>query len=417
MKSILEEILFFIENPNWQSMLDVAIISAGVYILYRTFRTSGSMKVVTGTLIASGIFIAANYLDLKGITWIYSNLSSVILIALIVIFQPELRKIFERTASLYRKGEIQGHDIADILTDISFDLASRRWGALIVLPGNEPIGSHVSGGISSGSLPSFALIESIFDPHSAGHDGAMIISNGRVESFGVRLPISESGHLAEEYGTRHHAAMGMCELSDSLVLLVSEERGQVSLFKAGSMIPMSGKVNLKKAILDHYEGLTGYRDLLKKRGKVNRSVVILEILSALTFAVFIRIFLVQSEPQIGFFDIPITPQIVGELKEGMELGSVQVTPEKVRIYQQLPAKPVIIRTSPIYLNTIEKNTELDVGLIAPPHVEPAGRRWPEVRVTIIVHPPGETGDEKGSIYNKSQDNQNPKADSAKNIEK
>jgi len=406
MKSLIEQVLFFIDNPEWQSLLDIAIIAAGIYILYRTFRASGSMKVVTGTLMASGIFIAANYLDLKGITWIYSNLSSVVLIALIVIFQPELRKIFERTASLYRKGEIQGHDIADILPDVLFDLASRRWGALIVLPGNESIDSLLSGGIPSGSQPSFALIESIFDPHSAGHDGAMIISNGRVESFGVRLPISESGELSEEYGTRHHAAMGMCELSDSLTLLVSEERGQVSFFRAGNMIPVSKKENLKKVILKHYEGLRGYKDILKKRSKAGRPIVFLEILSAITLAVLIRIFMVQSEPQIGFYDVPVTPQLVGELKEGLKLERVIVSPENVNVYQKLPAQSVIIRTAPIYLNTIEKSTTLNISLVAPSHVEPVGRKWPEISVTLVIRSEVIEEEDTGGFFTKKPPDEN-----------
>ncbi|MDH5654928.1 MAG: diadenylate cyclase [Spirochaetia bacterium] len=386
MKSFLDQILFFIQNPEWQSLLDIGIIATGIYILYRTFRASGSMKVVTGTLIASAVFLAANYLDLRGITWIYSNLSSVILIALIVIFQPELRKIFERTASLYRKGEISGRDVADILPDVLFNLASRRWGALIVLPGTDSIESYISGGIKSGSQVSYALIESIFDPHSAGHDGAIIISNGRIESFGVRLPISETGQLSEEFGTRHHAAMGICELTDSLVLLVSEERGQVSFFKQGNMIPISNKENLKRIITKHFEGMVGYRDILKRRSKSSRKVAFLEVLSALTLALLIRIFMVQPEPepQIGFFDIPIQAQLVGRVPDGMELESVTVEPHTVRIYQRLPAKKIVIRTAPIYLNTIREDTQLDVSLVYPSHAEPAGGRWPEVHVLIKV---------------------------------
>ena len=176
------------------------------------------------------------------------------------------------------------------------------------------------------------------------------------------------------------------------------------------MIPVSNRENLKKTILKHFEGLIGYKDILKKRSKTNRKVVFLEILSAVTLAIFIRIFMVQTEePQIGFFDIAVQPQMVGSLREGLELVNVSVNPNTVRIYQRLPAQDAVIKTSPIYMSTITENTTLDVTLIAPPHVEPASHKWPEVSVSITVKeaeteketngffsrgPPGDADDKK-----------------------
>ena len=120
------------------------------------------------------------------------------------------------------------------------------------LPGREPVNEWLSGGFALNGTPSEPLIMSIFDPGSPGHDGAVVLHNGSFTMFGVRLPISQSTRLGEEYGTRHHAAMGMSEQSDALVIVVSEERGRVSLFKRGEMTPAADAAAVSRAIVDHW---------------------------------------------------------------------------------------------------------------------------------------------------------------------
>jgi len=203
----------------------------GLFFLYRTLLRLGTWKILAGILIALVVFATASLLDLRGIEWIYSNLSQVALIALIVIFQPELRKIFERAASLRRSEIGKGaSDLTFMVSDAMFALAQQRRGAILVLPGKEPLGEWLSGGLALNADPSLPLIMSIFDPNSPGHDGAIIIENGKLTRFGVRLPVSKTDNLPVEFGTRHHAAMGLSEVSDALVV-VSEERGSISTTK------------------------------------------------------------------------------------------------------------------------------------------------------------------------------------------
>ena len=145
-----------------------------------------------------------------------------------------------------------------MLVDALWDLADKRQGAIVVLPGKEPIQEWISGGYELDALPSTPLIMSIFDPSSAGHDGAVIVSGGRLARFGVRLPVSQSSRLSEAYGTRHHAGMGLAEQSDALVIVVSEERGQISVFKEGKMHPIDNREQLIASIAEHWRKTDSY---------------------------------------------------------------------------------------------------------------------------------------------------------------
>lgn len=247
-------VLLLKELFTLRAVADILLIAAGMFILYQTLLRSGTWKIVTGILVAMIFFFLARLLDLRGIEWIYSNLSPVAVIALIVIFQPELRKFLERTVSM-RRVEITAADeeLAQLIARALFSLADQRRGAIIVCPGKESIDEWSAGGYPLDATPSFPLVMSIFDPNSPGHDGAVIIENGRLARLGVRLPISQTAKLSDSLGTRHHAGMGLAEKSDALVFVVSEERGLVSLFRNGLQTPMESQEQIKAAIADHRE--------------------------------------------------------------------------------------------------------------------------------------------------------------------
>lgn len=255
---------------NWRVILDILLLAAGLFFLYRTLLRLGTWKIIAGVLLAVGIFFIASLLDLKGITWVYRNVSHVALIALIVLFQPELRKFFER-ATLFRRTKAidQVEEIADIITGSLSGLAVQRRGAIVVIPGREPIEEHLSGGYVLDGTLSDPVMMSVFDPHSPGHDGAMIIANGRLSMFGVRLPVSQNTALGNEYGTRHHAAMGLAEKTDALVIVVSEERGRISFFHDGRMSSVSDPADIKPAIVKHMQEIAASPlDIREKKAQV-----------------------------------------------------------------------------------------------------------------------------------------------------
>lgn len=243
----------------WRTIIDVSLIAAGLFVLYRTLKRLGTWKIMVGMLMAMAIFLMAHLLNLNGIKWIYTNLSHVVLIALIVIFQPELRKILEPTISLRRPETIDtGNTLSQTLTDGLFSLAGQHRGAIVVLPGREHLQEFLSGGYTLKARPTLPLFLSLFDPHSPGHDGALVVARGLFSQFGVRLPLSTSAALSSAYGTRHHAAMGLSEITDALVLVSSEERGELSVFKKGEMWKPESPEQLNSAIQTHWKESSSY---------------------------------------------------------------------------------------------------------------------------------------------------------------
>jgi uncharacterized protein (TIGR00159 family) len=263
---ILPIFTMIVQMFSWREALDITILTVGLFFAYHPLRRLGTWKFVLGILIVIVVFLLAYLLDLTSVRWVYSNLSQVALISLIVIFQPEIRKILERAASLGGRKVIREEtDLAELIADTTFEMANIKQGALIVLPGREAIQEWLAGGHPLDAAPSHPLIMSIFDDHSPGHDGAMVIENGKITRFGVRLPLSATGTLAEEYGTRHHAAMGLSEVSDALAIVVSEERGGVTIFHHGKMQAMEGRDGLRSRIIAHWENYLHHVDGPQKR--------------------------------------------------------------------------------------------------------------------------------------------------------
>lgn len=292
------------EFLSWRSALDILLIAAGLFFLYRTLLRLGTWKIMAGILLALVVFILANALNLKGIEWIYHNVSNVAVLGLIIIFQPELRKVLEKAVSVppHRLRD-QNTSLYHLTGEALIKLAQERCGAIIVFPGKEPINDKISGGYQLNAVPSIPLILSIFDSNSPGHDGAVIIEDGKLTQFGVRLPMSQSTRLSEEYGTRHHAAMGLAEQTDAMALVVSEERGKVSIFANGEMRPMRTADEITKAIVSHQREM-GF--LNRDSAPKIRKRTIFQIAASLIIAVIFWSTLIVSQREMVERVLPVT---------------------------------------------------------------------------------------------------------------
>ncbi|UCD77015.1 MAG: diadenylate cyclase [Desulfobacterales bacterium] len=291
---------------NWRSTLDILLMAAGLFFLYRTLLRLGTWRIVVGILAGLGLFLIASFLDLRGIEWIFGNLSQVAAIALIVIFQPEIRKIFERAVSVRRSETGDREDeLSQIVADSLWKMSQQHRGAIAVFPGKEPIEEWLAGGYKLDAKPSIPLIMSIFDPNSPGHDGALIIQNGKFRRFGVRLPVSQSSRLPEEYGTRHHAAMGLAEKSDALVIVVSEERGRVSFFKNGRFRAAADPDQICKKIISHWKETVSY--VIKMPDRELRWKLFPQILASLIVAMFFwsTLIIAQGEMLEKIISVPV----------------------------------------------------------------------------------------------------------------
>jgi len=294
------------EMLDWRVSLDIILIALLIFFLYRTLRTTGTGKIFFGILIAAGIFIVARFLDLKGIEWLYSNLSQILLLALIIIFQPELRKIFERAASIRRRDiGAEAPKLSSVISDAIFALAKQRRGALFVFPGQDSVKAWTSEGIQLDAQLSFPLLLSIFDPNSPGHDGAIVIENGKVSTFAIRLPLSDSNKLSQEFGTRHHAGLGLSEVTDALVVVVSEERGSVTLFYEGMFERIKDKNDLAARIMKHWHIIASHQLFNQKKVPQRKTITQIVISFVLAFLFWSTVVLTQSELKEMIYTVPV----------------------------------------------------------------------------------------------------------------
>jgi DNA integrity scanning protein DisA with diadenylate cyclase activity len=177
---------------------------------------------------------------------------AVLVIVLIVVFQEDLRQMFERVAgwgslSRFRPTASMPVDL-DALVEATFNMAASKTGALIVMKGSDPLERHLDGGIALGGALSKPLIYSLFDASSPGHDGAVVMDRDRVRKFAVHLPISKNHKEIAGRGTRHSAALGLSECCDALIVVVSEERGVVSVAESGHLKEMPTAAALKSRV-------------------------------------------------------------------------------------------------------------------------------------------------------------------------
>ncbi len=232
--------------------VDIVLISIVIYSALIWFRETASRRLIIGVSLLAIVYLLSRTFDMYLTSMLFHGFFAVVLVALVVVFAEDIRRLFERLANWGTLADLRSTDSSplpvDTLVETAFSMASRRIGALMVLEGSEPLDRHSEGGISLGGRVSQPLLYSIFDPHSAGHDGAAVIVRDRVEKFGAHLPISKNRKEIGGKGTRHSAAVGLSECSDALVIVVSEERGVVSVAEEGKLREMSTAADLKRRI-------------------------------------------------------------------------------------------------------------------------------------------------------------------------
>lgn len=223
-------------------LFDIAFMSLLIYALLVLFNRTKARFVLTGVIIISLVYLLARQFNLVLTTSVLQTFFAVIFIALIIIFQEEIRQFLEQIAlwSLnpqlaLEKSRGSSREEIDVLVNTITDLAKERIGALIILPGKNTIESSIEGGKTLNGKLSEPLLKSLLDPHSIGHDGAIIIDNGNVVKFSCHLPLSKNFAMLMNRGTRHAAGLGLSEQCDALCLVVSEEKGTISVARNGEL--------------------------------------------------------------------------------------------------------------------------------------------------------------------------------------
>jgi uncharacterized protein (TIGR00159 family) len=219
-------------------IVDILVVGVLLYTAMAWVRTTRAAFVLRGMFVLAVIYLLARQFDLQLTAWIFQGFFAIFLIVVVVIFQEELRQIFERVAlwswRSHGNPALQS-ETTRVLVKTVADLAKERIGALIVVRGNDPLERHIVGGIALDGKVSEPLLKSIFDPHSPGHDGAVIVEQDRISRFAAHLPLSKDVAQLASVGTRHSAALGIAELTDALAIVVSEERGTISVTRDGRL--------------------------------------------------------------------------------------------------------------------------------------------------------------------------------------
>jgi diadenylate cyclase len=211
--------------------LDILLLAYLVYKTYEVMVKTQAIQLVKGALILVAFYAAAYFLQLTTVTWILNVLAPGLVIALAIVFQPELRKIFMRLGqgSIFRASARPRITQIEAVINAAERLSSIRRGALIVFARNVGLKNIVDTGTRLDSLLSSSLIVTVFGHDTPLHDGALIVQDGRVAAAGCFLPLSEQQDIRKSFGTRHRAALGLSEEADAVILVVSEETGALSL--------------------------------------------------------------------------------------------------------------------------------------------------------------------------------------------
>src|SRR5205814_1414573 len=220
---------FWIER--WRSFVEILLLSVGIYYGYLYFRGTRGAKVLTGlAIVFLTLTLISTLLNLVVIGWLLRSFSVFLAIALVVIFQPELRRGLAELGghpifSLTSEKRETVHDLAEAVTQ----LANKQFGALLAIERDTSIRVYEETGVTLDSDFSVELALSIFHPKAALHDGGVIIRNGRIAAAACIFPVSQRETLDRSLGLRHRAALGITEESDAVAIVVSEETGGISI--------------------------------------------------------------------------------------------------------------------------------------------------------------------------------------------
>ena len=247
MDVILRDILVFLQSGNiWRHLLDLIDISLVAFFLYRLFllvRGTQAVQLMFGVLLLALIGLLANLLDLRLLSWIFRNAAPAILVGIIVLFQPEIRRALDQFGRIGFIGRPLAHYNLQIFNRMieeviraTTKLTQRFTGALIVFEKETGLENYANSGIRINGELTAEFLEAIFFPNSPLHDGAVIVRGNQILAAGCVLPLAEEGTVRERMGTRHRAGLGLSMQTDAVVLILSEELGQIAVAHEGKLL-------------------------------------------------------------------------------------------------------------------------------------------------------------------------------------
>lgn len=238
----IENFIQTVTRMQWSDYLDIIVVAFLIYKLLPLIRTPNVMRIARTVIVLVIVAWVTDYAKLHTVSWILNQILAVGLIAFVVLFQPELRRMLDhlgsvKLGSLFAVPKpVQEMDTVITQTVMACETMSReKVGALIVFAREQHLDEYFKTGTQIDGQVSEQLLRNIFFKNSPLHDGAMIIRDGRVAAAGCVLPLSDSHRLSADLGTRHRAGVGMSEVSDAVVVIISEENGTISVAVGGML--------------------------------------------------------------------------------------------------------------------------------------------------------------------------------------
>jgi len=216
---------------RWIDLIDILIVAFVVYRLILLVKGTRAERMLWGLAVIVLVYFVSQRMELFTLHWILSNFLSSIVIIVIVVFQRDIRRVLVQVGrtSFFSRGLGLKEELLEELTKAAFQMSKNKTGALIVLERDVGLGDYLDVGIEIDAKVSSEMVLSIFNPTSPVHDGAAIIRKGRISRVGCFLPLARDPEISKSLGTRHRAALGLTEDTDAVIIVVSEETGEVSL--------------------------------------------------------------------------------------------------------------------------------------------------------------------------------------------
>lgn len=264
LQGILERYLFKISLPSIGiiDIIEIALIAFFIYQFMVWIKYTRAYTLLKGILVVLIFLLVAYVFKMNTILWIVSNLANIMIIAVVVIFQPELRKVLEQLGQKNIMAAIIPFDTSKEVTErftdktvnelikACFDMGEVKTGALIVIEQDILLTEYERTGITLDAVLTSQLLINIFEHNTPLHDGAVIVRGNRIVSATCYLPLSDNMELSKQLGTRHRAGVGISEVTDSVTIIVSEETGQVSVAKDGKLMRNVNSTRLREILVE-----------------------------------------------------------------------------------------------------------------------------------------------------------------------
>ena len=403
---MIDSISAILSSIRIQDVFDMLVIWIMMSVLLIWFKERASRFVFVGIALLGAVYIAARYFQLYLTTVVLQGFFAILLFVLVVIFQEDLRRFFERLALWGRFpksffDERPAPRDAETIARTVAALARRRIGALIVVKGHDPLDRHLNGGTPLNGALSQPLLESIFDPHSAGHDGAVVIDGNRLAQFGCHLPLSANAGRFGSPGLRHTAALGLSERCDALCIVVSEERGTISIARHERLQEIAGEAALRVELESFYAQTTPKREgrpVVRWLRENSREKIVALALACVLWVVFgyqkesvRRDFTVPVEYANVATDWVIEDPKVAELKivlAGPPQAFQLLNPDGLRVSLDLSKVREGLNEISVTREMVRKPSNLTVAGISPARIGITVSRLTAVSLPVVVSTEG-----------------------------